>query len=361
MLKADSKIPDHMTIPPSSAFYLAFGAQAGLDYLTFQHRIAIISGQDAWIAIVLAALFMHIGIWFMYSLLNHQRTDLITINKRMFGSLVGGIINIALIVNFLFVSAMSVRLYAEIIKIWIFPDLQVGLLIFLLLLLAYYIVSGGFRVIVGFFLIAQLSLAFIVIYAVLMPYYHPSNLLPIWSHSFSKLFEATWSMLPSYLGIEALLIYYPFIKNGKKAQVWSNWGNAVTMVIYLMAFIFSIMFYSLGQLKEEHWPILTLFKFVELPFMERVEFIGASFQLFRLVPLLALYIWMAIQSTKIQFNFSKRKMLPISLVFAFVCSLAFKDIQQVMFFYRMASYFGFALIFLYVPLLAILSRLKGAV
>ncbi|WP_054027902.1 GerAB/ArcD/ProY family transporter [Bacillus sp. FJAT-28004] len=360
-MKTDYKVPDHMTIPPSSAFYLAFGAQAGLDYLSFQRRLAILVGQDAWIAIILAAIFMHIGIWFMYSLLNRQQTDLISINKRMFGSLIGGGFNIVLIINFLIISAMSVRLYAEIIKIWIFPDLQVGVLIFLLLLLAYYIVAGGFRVIVGFFLFAQASIALIVIYAILMPYYHLSNLLPVWSHSFTELFEATWSMLPGYLGIEALLIFYPFIKNGKKAQVWSQWGNTVTMVIYLMAFIFSMMFYSLGQLKEEYWPILTLFKFVELPFMERVEFIGASFQIFRLVPLLAMFVWMAIQSTKLQFNVSKRKTLPIFLILVLAGSLAFKDSQQVMAIYRIASYFGFALIFVYVPILALLSRFKGAV
>lgn len=261
----------------------------------------------------------------------------------------------------MFVGALSVRLYAEIIKIWIFPDLKISILIFLLLLLAYYIVSGGFRVIVGFFLFAQLSIALIVIYVNLMPYYYPSNLLPVWSHNMTELFEASWSMLPSYLGIEALLIFYPFIKHGKKAQTWSHWGNVVTMVIYLMAFIFSIMFYSLEQLKEEQWPILTLFKFVELPFMERVEFIGASFQLFRLVPLLSLYAWMAIQSTKLQFHFSKRKTLPLALVLILVCSLAFKDTEKVMVFYRIASYFGFALIFLYVPILFLISKFKGAV
>ncbi|MBH5318414.1 GerAB/ArcD/ProY family transporter [Paenibacillus sp. GSMTC-2017] len=358
-MKTEYKVPDHMTIPPSSAFYIAFGAQAGLDYLTFQRRLANIVGQDAWIAIIIAALCMHIGIWFMYCLLNREKTDLITINKRMFGNVIGGILNITLIFNFLIVAAMSVRLYAEIVKIWVFPDLQIGILISLLLLLVYYIVAGGFRVIVGFLLFAQISLAFIAVYAVLMPYYYPSNLLPIWSHKFTELMEATWSMLPGYLGIEALLIFYPFIKDGKKAQAWSHFGNIVTMIIYLMAFIFSMMFYSLGQLQEENWPILTLFKFVEFPFMERVEFIGASFQLFRLVPLLALYVWIAIQSTKLQFRFAKRKTLPLCLVIVFVCSLAFKDSEQTMFFYRTASYFGFALIFLYVPLLTLLSRLKG--
>ncbi|UVI28776.1 GerAB/ArcD/ProY family transporter [Paenibacillus spongiae] len=347
--------PDQQ-IPPSSALYVVFGTQVGLDYLTFQRKLAQAVGQDAWIAVILAGLLVHAAIFWMFSLLNRQQADLATINKRLFGSWVGACFNSLLIAYFLLVCTVSLRLYVEIVKIWIFPTIDVWVMELILLLLSYYIVSGGLRVIVGFFMFAQVFVLLNGIFYFLRFYYHSSNFLPVLSHPLPDMVKAVAFLIPGYMGVEALLLYYPYFSNGRKAQKWTHWANAATLTVYLIIVGFSLMFFSLGQLKDETWPTLTLFKFVELPFMERVEFIGATFQLSRLIPILSLYLWTAIQMTRQQFGVAKRRMLPVYMAIVFIGGLMFKDAEQTLEIYSIVGQGGFVLLFVYVPLLALMSR-----
>ncbi|MFE5318002.1 GerAB/ArcD/ProY family transporter [Paenibacillus sp. NPDC056579] len=355
-MKAPYVVSETNTIPPYLVLFLVFGAQVGLEYLSFQRKLANTVGQDSWIVVIIAGALLHVSIRFMFSLLNRHNTDIVTINKQCFGSIAGGIINTALIVYALVVCALSVRLYAEIVRLWIFPDLGIWKIILVLLILIYYIVSGGFRVLVGFFVFAQLSVVLIITYYFVRNYYHPSNLLPVWTHSAADMAQGVLVLAPSFMGVEALLFYYPFIKKGYAAQLWAHLGNAATVLIYLMAIIFCLMFYSLGQLMDEPWPILGLFKFVELPFMERVEFIGASVQVFRLIPLLALYVWIAIQSCKLQFNLKKKIMLPVCLATVLGISMWFQGLDEIQRIYPVIGLAGITILFIYVPLVGMISR-----
>ncbi|MFD0589704.1 GerAB/ArcD/ProY family transporter [Paenibacillus sp. GCM10027627] len=361
-MPAQPSIKASQQIPASSALYIIFGTQVGLDYLSFQRKLAQAVEQDAWIAIVIAALVIHLAIGGMFVLLNRQQADLATINKRLFGNALGACLNGLLIVYFLAICMLSLRLYAEIVKIWIFPTIHIWLLELILLLLSYYIVSGGFRVIAGFFLFSQLFVVLNGIFYFMREYYDPTNLLPIMTHSVPEFAKAAWVMTPSFMGIEALLLYYPYFKDGKKAQRWTHGGNAATLAVYMIILVFSLMFFSQGQLKEEMWPTLVLFKFVEFPFLERVEFIGATFQLSRVIPILSLYVWCAIHTSKQQFGWSKRKMLPVYLLIIWGGSLWFHDVDQVMSSYSVAGKAGLLLLLLYVPFLIVMSKwlpLKG--
>ncbi|MCQ6562762.1 GerAB/ArcD/ProY family transporter [Paenibacillus mendelii] len=349
-------IQANQQIPSSSALYIIFGTQVGLDYLTFQRKLTQAVGQDAWIALLITALLIHLAIWWMFTLLNRQQADLATINKRLLGTWIGALFNTALIVYFLLICMMSIRLYSEIVRIWIFPTIHIWVLELILLLLSYYLVSGGLRVIAGFFMFSQLFIVLNGIFYFLRNYYHPTNLLPIMTHTIPEISQAVWSIIPSFMGVEALLMFYPYLNNGKKAQRWSHGANAITMTVYLIILVFTLMFFSQEQLKDEMWPTLTLFKFVEFPFMERVEFIGATFQLSRVTPILSLYLWSALQTSKQQFRFSKRRMLPVYLVIVFIGSLMFHDVQQVLKSYSIIGQVGFVLLFVYVPLLIIVTR-----
>lgn len=350
------RISAEQQVPSTSVIYVVFGTQVGLEYLTFQRTLTQYVGQDAWIAVIVMSLLIHLAIIWMFSLLNRQQADLATINKRIFGKWVGAVFNVALIVYFLGICMFSLRLFSEIVKIWIFPTLDIWVMELILLLLSYYIISGGLRVIVGFFMFAQIFIVLNGIFYFIRHYYHPLNLFPIGSHPIPEMAKAVWVLMPSFFGFEALLMYYPFLKDGKKAQKWTHVANASTTLLYLIILVFTLMFFSLGQLRDEAWPTLTLFKFVQFPFMERVEFIGATFQLSRLIPIVSLYIWSALQTTKRQFGLSKRKMLPVYLVIVFIGGLLFRDAEQTLSCYSIVAQAGFGLIFVYVPLLAIMTR-----
>ncbi|MDQ7861712.1 GerAB/ArcD/ProY family transporter [Peribacillus frigoritolerans] len=57
-----------------------------------------------------------------------------------------------------------------------------------------------------------------------------------------------------------------------------------TMVIYIASILVSLAYYHQDQLKDVIWATLTLWKIVDLPFIERFEYIGISVWLFMVLP-----------------------------------------------------------------------------
>lgn len=173
-------------------------------------------------------------------------------------------LSVFLIIYFVLLGTMVLRSFIETIQVWIFPQMQTWVLGLVLLLLAHYVVSGGFRVIVGICVFSLVQYMLLPTYGFLASYLHFSNLTPVFEHSFTDLIKATGQITFSYLGVEILLICYPFIKNPNESQKWVQAANFVTTLFYLSIIIFSLAFYSRDQLSNEVWPTLTMFKFVSL-------------------------------------------------------------------------------------------------
>ncbi|GIQ66770.1 hypothetical protein PACILC2_53380 [Paenibacillus cisolokensis] len=255
-------------------------------------------------------------------------------------------------------AGIILRSFIETIQVWIFPQLQTWLLGFVLLVLAYYIVLGGFRVIVGICLLSCVHYILLPTYGFLTNYLHFSNLTPILEHSITDLFKASKQMSFSFLGVEILLICYPFIKKPKQSQKWVHAASFTLTLFYLSLVIFSLAFYSRGQLLNEEWPTLTLFKFIRLPFIERFEFVGVSFNLFRVLPILCLAIWAASRATKILFAVRQSKVVPLFLLMVFIMICLLPNRQSIDAGISFMSTIGCYLVYAYIPFLFVLHLFR---
>lgn len=249
---------------------------------------------------------------------------------------------------------MVLRSFIETIQVWIFPQMQTWVLGLVLLLLAHYVVSGGFRVIVGICVFSLVQYMLLPTYGFLASYLHFSNLTPVFEHSFTDLIKATGQITFSYLGVEILLICYPFIKNPNESQKWVQAANFVTTLFYLSIIIFSLAFYSRDQLSNEVWPTLTMFKFVSLPFFERFEFVGVSSNLIRVMPILCLTLWAASRATKLLFAVKQSNVLPLFLLMIFTLICLLPDRQSILKGFSYVSTIGLYLVYVYIPVMYIL-------
>ncbi|MBR8645720.1 GerAB/ArcD/ProY family transporter [[Brevibacterium] frigoritolerans] len=122
-----------------------------------------------------------------------------------------------------------------------------------------------------------------------------------------EIMKACKKMTLNYLGFELILIYYPFIKNREKSQKWAHLGALFTMVVYVVSILVSLAYYHQEQLKDVIWATLTLWKIVDLPFIERFEYIGISVWLFMVLPNVCLGVWAASRTAKRVFGFRQKK------------------------------------------------------
>ncbi|MGO4273599.1 GerAB/ArcD/ProY family transporter, partial [Paenibacillus sp. TAF58] len=221
----NSSVKDRHIVSPYLIFVVIQSMQFGVGFLFMAIKPIQLAGQDAWVSVLLCAISIHVVIYMMYQILNHNEADLIHVHQQFFGKWAGGGLNLIFIVYFLLNSTYQIRLFIEVIQVWIFPDLKTWPLALVLLLLTYYMVAGGFRVIVGICLLSLLNNILFVSVLFTAPFFHFNNLLPIMDHSPSDIIKASKELTFSYLGVEMIFFSYSFIKTPKMSQRWAHWGN----------------------------------------------------------------------------------------------------------------------------------------
>ncbi|WP_268870705.1 GerAB/ArcD/ProY family transporter [Alkalihalobacillus hemicellulosilyticus] len=220
----------------------------------------------------------------------------------------------------------------------------------------YYVVSGGFRTVVG------LAFLGVIIPAPLFPmlllpleFAHFINMLPILKHSIFDLLLGAREATLSFIGAELLLLFYPFLKNKEDTQKWSQLAVFTTTTIYLIIMIVSLSFFSEEQLNKTIWATLTLYKVVQLPFLERFEYVGISMWMFLIAPNIGILLWAATRCAKVVFKMSQRKALIIAVVLVGIACIMLPSRQEIKIFNEIIGEIGFYFMYVYIPLLVILQ------
>ncbi|REE91715.1 spore germination protein (amino acid permease) [Paenibacillus taihuensis] len=356
-----SRIQERNTVSPYLTFVIVHAMLFGIDFLLLTIKPVQMAGQDAWTAVLLCSAGIHIVIVMMYSFLNRHQTDLIHIHILLFGKWMGWMLNILFAGYFLLVTVYQLRLFIEVIQVWVFPEMKTWSLALVLLLIAFYIVSCGFRVIVGICMFSLLNTILFLTIFFMIPYFHFNNLLPAMSHSPHDIFGATKELTASYMGIEIIPFCYPFIKTPRKSQKWAHWGVLSMTFIYVVEVIFAVITFRPEQLSNELWPGLTKYKFIQFPFVERFEFIGSSVTVLRLFPIICLCIWVASRIMKFTFSIRQIRVLPVLLGVVFVATCFIPNRIGVDVVQSWIKLSGISVIFGYFPSLFLFDILRAKV
>ncbi|MFC0296003.1 GerAB/ArcD/ProY family transporter [Geobacillus jurassicus] len=348
-------IPERFLISPFLAFFVIHAAQIGVGALSFQRPLMKEAGQDAWIVVLLAGLAAHGLVWLMYRLFSYSPSggDIVSLHEQYFGRWIGGVLSLGLLFYYALVALTVLQSYIEIIKVWVFPLMGAWQFSLVFLLLTYYAVLGGFRVVAGLCVWGVVIPLLTIFPMVFFPleYAQYRNLFPVFDHSFGQLVKASKEMTLQYLGFEMLLMYYPFLKNAPSSQKWAHAANAFTTFIYLVVMLISIVFYNKEQIQHITWPTLTLAKIPEVPFIERMEYIVISIYVLVVFPIITISVWAAMRVVKQLFAVQQRRSLPVLLAVLFVGTLFVQektDIDRLM---KWTAEAGFYLAAVYIPLL----------
>lgn len=347
-------------ISPYLVFFTIYSSQVGVGILSFQRLIAKKAGYDAWMGVILAGCCVQLFIWMMYKLLAKVDGDIVDVHSIVFGKSIGKCLSLIIMLYYWLASVSVLVGYIEIIQVWMFPNLSSWLLAIIILILVYYCVSGGFRVVVG---IALLSFIYPQIYLIILYVFpikmaHFSNLLPIMNHSFLNLLDSVKSSMYTLAGTETLLMFYPFIRNVNSSKKYAHLGALFTTLLYTFSAIVSFTFYSEKQLATTIWPELSLTKVMKFSYLERFEYLYISMYLIIVTALLALLLWCSSRGLKKIFN-KKQKyaLIVLSIISVVLCQLIkdpYKD-----WFNQLITQMNLWLFYVYIPLLLlVLTILK---
>jgi spore germination protein (amino acid permease) len=350
-----SKLKETLLISPFFMFYLVHSSQTGVGLLSFQSDISKESGYDAWIGLLIAGLILHIILFITFKLLEHSSDgDLISLHRDYFGKLVGNTLTILFCIHFLLFLTTVFWSYIEILQVWAFETIHAWEFTLVLSIIVFYIVIGGFRVITGitfFSTIIPIILVFILIYT--LKFSHFSNLLPVLSHDAIDILKSAKASTFSFLGFEALLIYFPFIRNRDKGKKWAYIGLLFTTVSYTILAIITFSFFSEGQLKHLLKPTLVLTKIVEIPFIERFEYIFIFSWFLVVLPPICISLWSVTRVLKSTLKIKPSYSLISIIILLNLSTIIIMDKSSIDILSKISSEIGFYIILVYLPVLYI--------
>jgi spore germination protein (amino acid permease) len=345
-------------VSPYFVFYLIHSMQVGVGILGFERIIAQSAGQNAWIAVIIAGIIM-IGLVFLsYRILNRGKNDIVAIHHDVFGKWIGGMFSLYFILYYAILVLVILRTYVEVIQVWVFPDVGAWVFLLIILLIAYYYVIGGFRVVTGIsFLGVIYGLPLLLVMYFPLKNGHLGNLLPLFDVTFRELYEATKGMTLNFLGFEVLFMFYPFIKKAPKSEKWAYFAVIFSTFIYLVTLLVTFVYFSQEQLKTTIWATLSLWKIVDLTIIERFEYVGICIWFFVILPNICIGLWCASRGMHRLFSIRQKTSLRFICLLVLLSALFFRDRQLVDTLNDIVSQIGLYTIYFYIPFLYVVQMI----
>lgn len=272
----------------------------GVGVLGMARFIALKAGHDAPLATLVAGFYTQFGILFMWLLLNRfKKYGIYEIHQVMFGKWIGKLFNVLFAAYCLYAFFMTLRTFVELVSTWMFPMTQPWVLTGLFLVPIIYSSSAGLRLLGRF----SVSVFFLSIWIVLLIYFPikeggTSHLFPIGANGIKAILAGSQNAALSLLGVELLMVIYPYVVHKPDvlpAASIASWG---TTFVYTINSVVTIIFFSADQLEKTIWPMLAMFKHVQMPFIERFETIMIAFWVIQVVNTAGAYLWAGIEGVK---------------------------------------------------------------
>ncbi|WP_212935948.1 spore germination protein [Bacillus hominis] len=354
-----SKVQEKYQISPIFVFFLIHSAQFGAGVLGFARIIAKAAGYDGWIGVLIIGICIHILIWMMYFLLKETNGNLVDLHRQTFGKWLGNSVTLIFMAYFLIISISVIRTYVEIIQVWMFPTASTWMLTIFLCLASYYIISSGFRVITGICVISVGgTLGYLFLSLFVLKYSHLSNLLPVFTHSFSDILKAANLSIYSMTGFEIYLMVYPFVKNPKQSHKFAQYGALFSNLLYLFSTLLAFSFFSEKQLLKTIWSQLSMTQVIQLPFIERLEYIAISGYALTIITSFILPLWAATRGTHEIFRVKQRGVLIAFILITLIVSQLLTNRHDINTFISNSGKASFWLMYVYIPILFIIVWVK---
>lgn len=350
-------LPNQLRVPAYMTFFLVHGMQIGVGILGFTRYIADVAGYQAWIAILIAGVANQLIIWMMFKAIRKSNDgDLYLISKRLFGKWFGGALVFIFSIYFAILALVVLRTYIEIVQVWIYPELTTWSIAMIFLIICYYAILKGFRIIAGLtFLFAILPMFLWPTAIPVLEFAEWFHLTPVFDTTIKEQLLAAFYLTLSFSGAELLLVYHPFLMKSKRNQMYAHFGSGATTLAYLVIALVTFLYYSPEQLESTIWPTLSAWKIVSFTFIERIEYICIALWLIVIFPNIVLSIWGASRLLKQQTNVSHRKTVIWILVIVFIATIQFKTRESINLLNTSINYIGPFIIFGMIPFIWLCS------
>ncbi|HZG15951.1 MAG TPA: GerAB/ArcD/ProY family transporter [Candidatus Bathyarchaeia archaeon] len=280
-----------------NSFHVIFLVQnviIGMNLLTLPHDLSA-TGYNQWWILLIIGFLAQLTLVPIYLLgIRYPNQSLYTINEILLGKWLGKLSNLILFFYTLLTVATVSEVYIRLVQTVTLPERTVRLPLLLLICVALYIASGGIKAVARFCILGFFATVWLTYY--LQWGFQKGtfvHIYPLFNITAAEMMEGIRNGSPAVLGYELMLLYFPYIQHQKKALRHASIGLWISIGFYVAVSFVSVMYFSEWQLEHLMYPVLNLFKAVELSFLERIENFGIAFWIFLILTTISAYLWAA--------------------------------------------------------------------
>lgn len=269
------------TIMSNQLFSILVIDVIGIGILSLPGTLTKNAGPDSLIVLVMGSLLFLIQALITQRLVTKfPRKTIIEITKTILFKPMGIFIGFLYFLYLLLVTSIIVRAFGEITKNFLLTKTPIEVVIISFLITAIYLVRSGIEPIARLSVIA-LPLAIIPAILVLLlaiPDLDFTAFLPVLHTPLSKLFKVLPQVFFSYIGFEIILILGLFVKDTHNIKKTSIKSIGLISIVYFIFTAITIARFGMEESKTLIWPVVSLFKSVDLPgtLLENVEVVIMS-------------------------------------------------------------------------------------
>ncbi|MDD2621264.1 MAG: endospore germination permease [Syntrophomonadaceae bacterium] len=261
-------------ISSKQLIFIIIGAQIATGLFSLPRITAEKAGTDAWIAILLGAVFPLASI-FLIERWARIRPDLGFVAMLQFtlGKPLGYLSGLIFVVYVVFLQSIAIRIFSEITSIYLLPRTPLPMIVFLVMTGVVYVANKGARV------IGRLNeLIFYILLILLGTLFFPlsegdyTNLLPVGQAGWAAIGQASLATAIVFSGTEVLLVFYFLVTRKEEVLKAGFTAVGLTTGIYLMVSIIALLIYGADRLQSILWPGFTLLSIIQVPVVQRPDY-----------------------------------------------------------------------------------------
>ena len=248
----------------------------GVGILTLPNTIALVSGNDGWMVIILGGLLTVPSLIIMNKLFElYPDKDFFQIGREVLGKWIFSIFLLVFLAHFIVLSALATRELAEVIRAFLLLTTPTEVIIVTFILATSYIARLDIQVISrSAYHIYPIIIGFMVVLTLIaLTGVDFTNMLPVFQSDLKLLPRGIGKSLISFIGFEILLFVIPYAEEKKKTMKYSLLGIGIVTIVYTIIFVITLSQFGLSNLQRQTFPTIGLIKEIDLPgfFIENLD------------------------------------------------------------------------------------------
>jgi spore germination protein len=256
--------------------FLIIGFAIGPGFLRLVNDIIKSARQDAWIATIIALTYpIYILILANYIISKHPKENLLILNKKYFGCLLGFIFNSILLLQVIYYTCLITIDFSTVSRIYIVEFLTPSKVILVIIILCVYACNKGLKVLAQLsVLVSYMLILLILLSASALDYGSILNLQPIMSSSFKDILLGATKTTYFYTGFEFLLLYHPFAKDIKDIKKASIHSIIIVGLIWTWTAFITIYYLGIEIIPKSFYSFVLVFESIKIPLINNFRYVA---------------------------------------------------------------------------------------